>query len=282
MSKSFGQHRGVPFGAVYVGLDLAERDRALRQATVVMEDRVERILPSLVRKALLGLAVIFDETVTVTIAVSFDPGERCLDVRSQKAHRCKVAGPPEILPEQQQEQGRRVDASIVAAERHLAQIRHFSMAHLVQNFPGLGVAFRRHRRRLGGGEKPEHAPRDVGIQPQGHQRRDDTVAPERGAEPPDPGIGVRFLGRVGDQHVQVRDGAPNHFVVDGVRAIDARGTGARLLEGMAGGAHLPVEQPAGPFAQRRTEVVGVLQSGSCVGTRMVSLVKAARCGERLR
>ena len=66
-----------------------------------------------------------------------------------------------------------------------------------------------------------------------------------------PGVRVRTLGRVGDQHVQVRDGASDDFVVNGVRTVDARGAGARFLQGMAGGAHLPVEQTAAPFALRR-------------------------------
>ncbi len=66
-----------------------------------------------------------------------------------------------------------------------------------------------------------------------------------------PAYGVRPLGRVGDEHVQVRHGAPDDFVVYGIRAVDAGGTRARVLQGMAGGAQAPIERAAGPFALRR-------------------------------
>src|SRR6202040_1554753 len=155
------------------------------QAAVLMKDRVEGILPPLVREAVFRLAMIFDETVAVAVAEMVDPGKRCLGVRPQGAHRLEVTGSPEILTEQQQEQGRRVDAPIVAAEWNLTQVGHFSMAHLVQNLSGLSLAFRPRRDSLRGGKKSEHPPRDGGIEPQSHQRRDDSVAAERCAEPRD-------------------------------------------------------------------------------------------------
>src|SRR6202042_2509297 len=116
MSQSLGEQRSVSFGAVYVRLDLAKGDRPLRKPAIMMENRIEGILPSLIREALLGLAMIFDEAVAVAVAVMIDPGERCLGVRPQRAHRLKIAGAPKILSEQQQEEGRGVDAPVVAAE----------------------------------------------------------------------------------------------------------------------------------------------------------------------
>ena len=215
-SQSPGEQRSVSFGAVYVRLNLAKGDRPFRKPAIMMENRVEGILPSLIREALLGLAMIFDETVAIAVAVMIDPGKRCLGVRPQRAHRLEIAGAPEILPEQQQEEGRGVDAPVVAAKRHLAQICHFPMAHFVQNLSRLGVTFRLDRGRLRGGEKSEHAARNGGVEPQSHQRGDDSVAPERGAEPGNSGVRVGPLRRIGNEHVQIRNGAPDNFVVYGI------------------------------------------------------------------
>ena len=127
------QQGSVPLGAVHIGLHLAQRDRSFRSAAVAMENRVVRILPSLIREAVLGLAVVFDEAVAVAIPVAIDPSQRGFGIRPQRAHRLEIAGADEIFAEQQHEQRRCIDASVVASERHFAQIGHLAVAHLVQD-----------------------------------------------------------------------------------------------------------------------------------------------------
>jgi hypothetical protein len=78
-AKPLGATRRQELGAVDVTLHLRERDRALRQMPVGVEDGVLRILPALVGETLLGGAVIFDEAVAVGIAGAVDPAERGLD-----------------------------------------------------------------------------------------------------------------------------------------------------------------------------------------------------------
>ena len=72
-AQRLGEHRGMPLGAVHVALDLAEGDRPFGQPAVVMKDRVEGVLPTLIGQPVLRLAVIFDEAVAVAVAVAIDP-----------------------------------------------------------------------------------------------------------------------------------------------------------------------------------------------------------------
>ncbi len=81
-----------------------------------------------------------------------------------------------------------------------------------------------------GGEIEQHAARDRRVHPQGLQRGDQRVAPERGAEPGDAGIGVRPLRGVRDQHVEIRDRAARGFVEDLVGGRDGRGTRGRAAQ----------------------------------------------------
>src|SRR3984957_14741010 len=103
MSQGLGEQRSVPFGAVYVRLDLAKGDRPFRKPAIMIENQVEGILPSLIREALLGLAMIFAKTVAIAVAVMIDPSKGCPGVRPQRAYRLEIAGAREMLPEQQQE-----------------------------------------------------------------------------------------------------------------------------------------------------------------------------------
>ena len=94
------------FGRIHVALYLGQRDFAFRQATVGMEDRIVRILPSLIGKTLLGGAHVLDETVAVGIAWAVDPIERRLDVRPQRGDGFGVAGALGIKAREKHEQRR--------------------------------------------------------------------------------------------------------------------------------------------------------------------------------
>ena len=75
-----GNRREGALGRVDVALHLAERDRPLRQRAVGMEDGVVGVLPALVGKAAVRLAVVLDEAIPVAVAVLIDPAQRRLDV----------------------------------------------------------------------------------------------------------------------------------------------------------------------------------------------------------
>ena len=235
------KHGGVPLGTVDVRLHFAKRDRTFRSAAVAMENRVVRVLPTLIRETILGLAVIFDEAVAVAIPISIDPLQRRFDIRPQQPHRIEVAGAVEIFAEQQHEKRRRIDAAVVAAERYLAQIRHFAVTHLVQDLSWLGVALGLDGARLRRREKPEDAFGDGGVEPQRHQSGNDAVSPERRAEPGCAGVGVGSLRCIRHQHIQVRDRPAHHFIENGIGSVDAGGALARFSQGVPGGAHVPVE-----------------------------------------
>ena len=64
-------------------------------------------------------------------------------MRPQAADEVEVAGALQVGAGQHQEERRRIDAAVVAAERHLAERRHLAAASLVQDLAGLGVGARR-------------------------------------------------------------------------------------------------------------------------------------------
>ena len=81
MVQRQGQSRCVSLGAVNVGLNFAQSDRAFGQAAILVEDRVVRILPALIDQALGVLALIFYKPVTVRVAIGVDPMEGSLNIR---------------------------------------------------------------------------------------------------------------------------------------------------------------------------------------------------------
>ena len=170
--------------------------------------------------------------------------ERGLDRRPELEHGGDVAGSLEVFAGEHDEERRRVDAAVVAAERDLVQFRHFAEARLVQDLAGLGVGGGIDRRRLDAGEVAQHAAGDARVEPQGFERGDQRVAAEGGREPGDAGVGVRAGGGVGHQHVEVGDRAAHRLVEHFVRRSDGGGTrragaqrAARLAEaGEEGGA----------------------------------------------
>src|SRR5205085_11122803 len=92
-----------------------------------------------VAKAARALAVVLDEAVAVAIAVALDPLERRFDVRPDRLQRFLVARPLPVHTGQSDEQRRRVDRAVIAAEGHFAQPRELAFAHLVQDLAWLPV-----------------------------------------------------------------------------------------------------------------------------------------------
>src|ERR1700730_6996865 len=120
MAEHRGDRRAVPFRAVDVGLYFAKRDGSLGVLAVAMEHRVLGVLPSLIGKPLLGLAVVFDETVAVAIAVGIAPRKTGRRIRPHRPHGFEVAGARKIFAEQQHEKLSRIHAPVIPAEWHLA------------------------------------------------------------------------------------------------------------------------------------------------------------------
>ena len=125
-----------------VALDLAQRDRALGERSIGVEDRVVRVLPALLHQAGRLLPGVLDEAVVVRVRRAVDPGQRGLDVRPEVAGKLEVAGVAVVRAGEHHEQRRRVVAAVVAPERDLHQRRHLAVAQLVQDLAGLGVALR--------------------------------------------------------------------------------------------------------------------------------------------
>ena len=84
-------------------------------------------------------AAVFDETVTIRVAVLVDPLNCALDVRPNRLHKSAVTRALIICACQHHKKRCRVDASVVAPEGHLAQDGHFIITELMQHLAGLRV-----------------------------------------------------------------------------------------------------------------------------------------------
>ena len=122
-----------------IALHLAKGDGAARKRTVGVENRVLGILPALIDQTHVVGALIFDEAVTVGVTRPVDPAQRRFDIGPQFVQGFDVAGVLGIEPRQHDEQRCRIHAAIIEAERNLVQRGHLTVAHFVENFPGLGV-----------------------------------------------------------------------------------------------------------------------------------------------
>src|SRR5579863_9705316 len=80
--RDFG---GGALRSVNVALHFDERDRALGQFAIRMENRIVTVLPALVDQTFFRPATIFDKAVTIAIAVNVDPVERRLYLRPKRA-----------------------------------------------------------------------------------------------------------------------------------------------------------------------------------------------------
>src|SRR3974390_466592 len=68
---------------IHIGLYFAERDGRFSQRSVLMKDRIARILPALLDEAVIRLAGVLDESVAIDVAIFVDPCQRAKNIRPQ-------------------------------------------------------------------------------------------------------------------------------------------------------------------------------------------------------
>src|ERR1700674_460035 len=83
--------------------------------------------------------LVVEEAITVAIAPAVDPRQRALGGREELAERGAVVRPLHVLGEQDEEERRRVDRSVVGRVRHLAGRSHLAEADLVGDLARLLV-----------------------------------------------------------------------------------------------------------------------------------------------
>jgi hypothetical protein len=96
-----------------------------------VKNRVLGIFPSLLNETVFRLTAVFDETVTVCVAIAIDPFKCALDVGPNRFHESPVARPLVIRACQHHKKRRRVYAPVVAPEGHFTQDRHFIIAEFM-------------------------------------------------------------------------------------------------------------------------------------------------------
>ena len=144
----------------------------------------------------------------------------CSMLRPQRRRQRAIAGALQVRAGEHHEQRRRVDAAVVAPERHLAERRHLAAARLVQDLAGLRVLRRIAGRRLRRRQEAEHAARQLRLEPEQLERGDDAVAAERRAEPGDARVRIRPGRRLGDHHLEIGERAVHPLVELGVGRAD--------------------------------------------------------------
>ena len=141
----------------------------------MVEDRVRRVLPTLVDQPAPRRSLVLHVAVAVPVAELVDPGHRPIGVREQSIDHLGGESPATELTEQHHEQRRGVDR----AERPLAgerEGRRRPEAQPVKDLPGLLLGSGVHLTALEARQRLQHAERDVGIDQQRHPPRQQRVA----------------------------------------------------------------------------------------------------------
>src|SRR5205809_4792009 len=126
---------------------------------------------------------VLDEAITICIAIVVDPLKRALDVRPNRLHESAVTRALKICACQHHKKRRRVDAPVVAFERHLAQDGHLIITELMQHLAGLRVLLGLLSIGLIRSEIRQNTTGDRWVKPQTLERCDDSVPPENRAKP---------------------------------------------------------------------------------------------------
>ena len=164
-----------------------------------MENRVIGILPALLHQSTIAMSGVLDKTISVAIAIFVDPIKRCTNVRPYILDKGVISRPVVISAGQHNEQRCCIHCPVIPRERNFIQVRHFSMAHLVQDFPRFGFIRRINSYCLCTRQKLQDALRQRGLHPEHLKRGNDSVPPEDCAEPRNTGIGIVGF-RVTDRH----------------------------------------------------------------------------------
>ncbi len=170
---------GSQLRVVDVALHLGRRDRSARDRPVMEELRVVRVLPGLVLDPAVVSPFELDEAVAVAVG-ALDPVERPDRVAAKLVDQGVVAGPAPVLGEQNEEERRRVDGSVVAAE---PAFRRLAAPQLVHDLAGLGVDGGIVFDGLERGEAAQPGARELRAQRQRLEARDQGVAAEDRHEP---------------------------------------------------------------------------------------------------
>ena len=169
-----------------------------------MEYGILRIFPALLHEPFSGALLILHEAGSIAIAVRVDPFQSALDVWPDLIHQRQIPGALEVGPRKHHEEWGGIDAAVIAPEGDFFRYRHFTAAHLVQDFSGFRVLLGYFLRGLRFGQIFQDAFRHPRRGPEAFERGDDAVAAEHGAEPGHSGIRIRAFRIVFDEHPKVR------------------------------------------------------------------------------
>ena len=183
-------------GAVDVGLDLAQRDGGGGDAAVAIPDAITGILPPLVGQSPVGHALVLDVSIAVEVPVVLDPLEGPFRVGQELVHDLAGQPPAPQLSEQHDEERGGVGGAVVNAAAAERQRRRVTETHLVQDAAGLLLTSGVDVLPLEPGQCLQDPEGQVGIDEQGHPRRDERVAAEDGHEPWRPGRHHHALGKI--------------------------------------------------------------------------------------
>src|SRR5262245_31906655 len=169
---------------VRVALELGRGPREPGEPPVAVRDRVPRVLPALVLEAgLLVAPLVPDVAVVLEIGVLVDPVQRRPRLELEIPNELPVAGPPLVLVEQHDVEGRRVRAAVVRRVRALLEGGQLAVTQLVQDPAGILVPEIVEPRPLPLAEREQRGARQLGRERQGLEAREDAVAAEHRHEP---------------------------------------------------------------------------------------------------
>src|ERR1019366_10210196 len=170
-------------GCIDIRLHFAQRNRTDRQISVAVEDRIVRILPSLLNQTVVGLPRILYKAIAVLVAVAIDPLQRSQDVRPDLAQKIYIRCALVVSRGEDDKERRSIDGSVIVPEWHFTEARHLTLAHFVQNFSGVRIPGGIMAGCLGCSEIGEHTVGDRRHQPKQFERSNNAVSSKHSAKP---------------------------------------------------------------------------------------------------
>src|SRR5919197_472703 len=131
------RERGL--GQVRIALYLHKRNRWYREAAVIIDNGIPRILPSLIGQPLVRSALVLEIAIAVAISVRRHPCQGLFDRRSELMKEIQIASPGGVPAEQDQKEERRINGAIIGSLWDLMQPSHLTDAELMQDLARLLV-----------------------------------------------------------------------------------------------------------------------------------------------
>src|SRR5690606_23558918 len=139
MSRCLCQLCRFSFSQIDITLNFTKRDGRLGPRAIIMEHRNPAVLTTLIDQTIRSLVLLFNESISVKVAVLIYPVYRTFNIFPQLLYGSKISRSFEVFPSDNYKQRSRINRAIVLSERNFIEVHHFTSPCFMQDFSRLGV-----------------------------------------------------------------------------------------------------------------------------------------------